>query len=90
LAIIPSLSRAAPQPSTPAPAPAPAASARAAAQRAFFEAALAKTQAAPATAVSARAAPQPPLRTAAPIHADIPAEPPSRLARPGSIVDIKV
>ncbi|MBS0297338.1 MAG: hypothetical protein JSR45_13595 [Proteobacteria bacterium] len=84
----------------PSPFPTPAATGQVresggarAAQRAFFEAALGKVEApaAPAPtrpAVETPARPQPPQPTVTRIN--IPDEPPSRLMRPGSFVDIKV
>jgi hypothetical protein len=62
---------------------------RTAAQRAFFEAALGRAEAARATepqAATARAAPAPPSG----VTVDIPAEQPARYMRPGSLLDIKV
>lgn len=76
-----------------APTPARESGGARAAQRAFFEAALGKVEApaAPAPArpaVEAPARPQPPQPTVTRIN--IADEPPSRLMRPGSFVDIKV
>ena len=69
----------------------PANGARSAAQKAFFDAALAKTNApaAPApTATVQAAAPKPGVTR---LRAEtIQAEPPSRILRPGSLLDIKV
>ena len=62
--------------------PAPAKpDARVAAQRAFFEAALAGTSV---------AAPAPATPRKPDLHVQMPAEHPQRILRPGSIVDIKV
>lgn len=58
--------------------------ARSAGQRAFFEAAMGKTPAASA------AAPDAPARFVPKIPVDLPAEPPARILRPGSLLDIKV
>jgi hypothetical protein len=87
-----------PLPSTvPAAPAAPARNAEAiAAQRAFFAAALGK--AAPAVATTASATAAPVVATPASVtrsqqtleRVDIPDEPPSRILRPGSLLDIKV
>jgi hypothetical protein len=67
-------------------------SARGAAQRAFFAAATG----APAVAAQPRAAAQSqaqPQATAKPVHrmpTSLPAEPPEKILRPGSILDIRV
>lgn len=60
--------------------------ARSAGQRAFFEAAFGK---APAQAAQA-AAPETPARHTAKVPTSLPAEPPQRILRPGSLLDIKV
>ena len=73
------------------PAAAPTAPARTAAQRAFFDAALGRagaptTAAAPVPAVAPSApAPQKPLQASA-----MSEEPPKKILRPGSLVDIRV
>lgn len=80
------------RPQTPFPpqTPAPANTARTAAQRAFFQAAMGQAQA-PAKA----AAPPPPeparetVRVQT-VRAETPAEPPTRILRPGSLLDIRV
>lgn len=74
-----------PFPQAPQPGAAPASPARTPAQRAFFEAALGK--------VAAAQAPAPPEKTAAPVQAAAQAasaEPPRKILRPGSLLDIKV
>jgi len=58
--------------------------ARAAGQRAFFEAALGKAPA------SVTAAQDMPARFVPKIPTELPAEPPTRILRPGSLLDIKV
>jgi hypothetical protein len=78
----------------PIPAARPIADPRAAAQRAFFQAALGKTSAPQATAPTpqvAQAAPQT-FRAPAPAPAASPTDhqPPDRSARPGSLVNILV
>jgi hypothetical protein len=78
----------------PVPAARPIADPRAAAQRAFFQAALGKTAAPQAAALTpqvAQAAPQP-FRAAAPAPAAPPTDlqRPDRSARPGSLVNIVV
>jgi hypothetical protein len=78
----------------PIPAARPIADPRAAAQRAFFQAALGKTSAPQAAAPApqmARAAPQA-FRVPAPAPTAPPADhqPPDRSARPGSLVNIVV
>lgn len=67
----------------------PAGGARSAAQRAFFDAALAKTTAPAApTATAQTQAAQPSVTR---LRAEtVQAEPPSRILRPGSLLDIKV
>ncbi len=77
------------RPQTPPPqTPAPASTARTAAQRAFFQAAMGQAQA-PAKA----AATPEPVREAArvqTVRAETPAEPPTKILRPGSLLDIRV
>ncbi len=81
--------------STPGTAqPRPVSEARAAAQRAFFQAALGKVEAPQAARPAAplqtaRAAPQAPIFRAHAEPVPIPAKP-DRIVRPGSLVDIKV
>lgn len=58
--------------------------ARSAGQRAFFEAAMGKTPTASATTSDT------PARFVPKIPVDLPAEPPQRILRPGSLLDIKV
>ena len=87
-------------PIRPSPVPLPAATGQVregagarAAQRAFFEAALGKVEAPAATApVRAAVATPPRPQPQAPQvnRIAIPDEPPTRLMRPGSFVDIKV
>lgn len=60
--------------------------ARGAGQRAFFEAAMGKAQ----TQSAATAASDMPARHVQKIPTSLPAEPPTRILRPGSILDIKV
>jgi hypothetical protein len=81
----------------PIPAARPIADPRAAAQRAFFQAALGKAQGAQAAAPTAQlatAAPQAArIQTAAPVasqRAPTTAQPPDRSARPGSLLNITV
>ena len=65
-----------------------AGAAKGSAQRAFFEAAFGRPAAAQATA-----APQTDAPTAAPaqkIPANLPADPPQKILRPGSLLDIRV
>jgi hypothetical protein len=67
---------------------------RAAAQKAFFEAALGKPSAAPApaapvTAPPVQAASQSPAQAAARVTA-LPDDPPKKILRPGSLIDIRV
>ncbi|MBT9471036.1 MAG: hypothetical protein V4514_08720 [Pseudomonadota bacterium] len=72
------------QPATPAQTPA-----RSAAQRAFFEAAMGR----PAAAAQPRPQIQPQAAAPAPVQrmpASLPADPPERILRPGSILDIRV
>ncbi|CAN5716739.1 hypothetical protein BH11PSE1_BH11PSE1_29250 [soil metagenome] len=74
-----------PQATAPVHRPDPA---RNASQRAFFQAALGGQQQAAATEAIAN-----PITRAHPlgrIPADLPAEPPERFLRPGSLLDIKV
>lgn len=59
--------------------------ARAAGQRAFFQAALGQAPAAATTAATDM-----PARHVQKIPAALPAEPPARILRPGSLLDIKV
>ena len=76
----------------PIPAARPIADPRAAAQRAFFQAALGKTSAPQATAPTpqvAQAAPQT-FRAPAPAAPPTDLQPPDRSARPGSLVNILV
>lgn len=74
-----------PQTSAPVQRPDPA---RNAGQRAFFEAALSLQQQAPMASASARPASRP--QPAGRIPTDLPADPPERILRPGSLLDIKV
>ena len=72
----------------------PVTDARAAAQKAFFQAALGKVEAPQAALTTAplqtaHAAPQPPVFRAHSEPVAIPAKP-NRIVRPGSLVDIKV
>lgn len=67
--------------------------ARSAAQRAFFNAALGNTAAPGAPQAAAQSAAQftpQPARPAQKIPTSLPAEPPTRIMRPGSFLDIKV
>jgi hypothetical protein len=66
----------------------PATQARAAAQKAFFDAALGRTPAAAPAVVPART--QAPAPAAVRVQVQPNAEPPSRILRPGSLLDIKV
>ncbi|HEX5378813.1 MAG TPA: hypothetical protein VFW47_09575 [Phenylobacterium sp.] len=79
---------------TPTPqAPARPDAARNAAQRAFFDAAFGKAPgaaAAPQTAQAAPAAPATTFPSAQRIPTSLPADPPTRILRPGSLLDIKV
>ncbi len=76
-------------PATPAaPSPGKAETVKAA-QRAFFDAALAKTAAPPTAPVAVRA--QPVTAASVPsLQAPAPTAPPGRLLRPGSLVDVKI
>jgi hypothetical protein len=76
----------------PAPATRPIADPRAAAQRAFFQAALGQTQAPQAKAPTAAPVPTTRAQAQAIVPPRAAAEPqaPDRLARPGSIVNIVV
>jgi hypothetical protein len=81
-------------PAQPAPGSAPANEARAAAQRAFFQAALAKVGA-PAAPAPAAAAARTETRAVQPAVTPLKDEQvipphPGRILRPGSLVDIKV
>ena len=71
-----------PDPTAPQARPDPT---RAAAQRAFFQAAMGQTA---GPGLSARPAAEP--QRAQKIPASLPAEPPTKILRPGSILDIKV
>ena len=62
-----------------------AGAAKGSAQRAFFEAAFGRPAAAQATA-----APQAPAAPAQKVPVDLPADPPQKILRPGSLLDIKV
>lgn len=66
------------------PGAAPAGQVRTAAQRAFFEAALGKASAAQPAAAPERPAPAPAPAAAAA------SEPPKKILRPGSLLDIRV
>lgn len=68
------------------PGATPAGPVRTAAQRAFFEAALGKAAAAPAPSAPAAPAATPVEARAAPA----PSEPPRKILRPGSLLDIRV
>lgn len=74
-------------PQTSAPIPRPD-SARNAGQRAFFEAALGLQQQAPMASATSQPPPRP--QPAGRIPTDLPADPPERILRPGSLLDIKV
>ena len=77
------------QPATQAQAPA-----RGMAQRAFFAAATAApaaaAQAQPRAAVQTQAQPQAPAKTVHRMPLNLPAEPPEKILRPGSFLDIRV
>jgi len=78
--------------STPIPAQRPMSEARAAAQRAFFEAALGRASAAQATAPSAQTTPATPTaaaRAPAAARASEPSRTYDPALRPGSIVNIR-
>lgn len=79
------------RPQTPFPpqTPAPANTARTAAQRAFFQAAMGEAQA-PAKAAAAPAEPAREAVRVQTVRAETPAEPPTRILRPGSLLDIRV
>lgn len=70
-----------------APQPQPLDAGRQAAQRAFFAAALGQTQAPAQVAPQAAAEPRPAAAARTP---DPSAEPPKRILRPGSLLDIRV
>lgn len=71
-------------PATPAPATSPA---RTAAQRAFFDAAMGRAGSAAPAAEPVKAAAPVAQRT---VQAQIPEEPPKKILRPGSLLDIRV
>lgn len=76
------------QPATQAQAPA-----RGMAQRAFFAAATgapAAAQAQPRAAVQTQAQPQAPAKPVHRMPLNLPAEPPEKILRPGSFLDIRV
>jgi hypothetical protein len=73
-----------PQPTAPQARPDVA---RAAAQKAFFQAALGQAE---GPGMSARPAADPTAQRAQKIPTALPAEPPSKILRPGSLLDIKV
>ncbi|MBC7167790.1 hypothetical protein [Phenylobacterium sp.] len=77
------------RPQTPFPpqTPAPAQSGRTAAQRAFFQAAMGE---APAKAAAAPAEPAREAVRVQTVRAETPAEPPTKILRPGSLLDIRV
>jgi hypothetical protein len=83
---------------TPAAQPSPSDAARSAAQRAFFDAAMGRSGAPAATAAPAAPAAAAPLtaifRPATAPRAEIrpsaDAEPPAKILRPGSLLDIRV
>ena len=62
-----------------------AGAAKGSAQRAFFEAAFGRPAAAQATA-----APQAPAAPVQKVPVDLPADPPQKILRPGSLLDIRV
>lgn len=81
----------------PQPQAQPAAPARSSAQQAFFAAAMGRPAAPQAPAAQpqaqARVQTQPQAQQAAPVQripASLPAEPPQKILRPGSILDIRV
>ena len=74
-----------PQSSAPVQRPDPV---RNAGQRAFFEAALGVQQQAPLSSAASQPAPRP--QPTGRIPTDLPADPPERILRPGSLLDIKV
>ncbi|WP_312161296.1 hypothetical protein [Phenylobacterium sp.] len=71
---------------TPQPQAQAAAPVRNPAQRAFFEAAMGR----PAAPAQQAQAPAQPAATAQRMPASLPAEPPQKILRPGSILDIRV
>ncbi len=73
-----------PQPTAPQARPD---AARAAAQKAFFQAAVGQTQ---GPGLSARPSIDPRAQHTQKIPTSLPSEPPTRILRPGSILDIKV
>ncbi|MGZ6015519.1 MAG: hypothetical protein ACXWKO_11600 [Phenylobacterium sp.] len=84
---------------TPAAQPSPADAARAAAQRAFFDAAMGRSAAPASTAAPTATAAATPTAAFTPSAAPVQraeirpaadAEPPTRLLRPGSLLDIRV
>jgi hypothetical protein len=79
-------------PTAPSAAGVGAEAARAAAQKAFFDAAMGRATAAqPATPPSAQGFTQPPAPAqVARVAPDSAAQPPTRLLRPGSLLDIRV
>jgi hypothetical protein len=64
--------------------------ARAAAQKAFFDAAMGRAAAPAAPQAQAFTAPTAPVQRAELRPATAPAEPPAKLLRPGSLLDIRV
>lgn len=74
---------------TPQPQPQATAPVRNPAQRAFFEAAMGRPAAAQAQ-VQAQAQPQAPAAPAHRMPAALPDEPPQKILRPGSLLDIRV
>lgn len=82
--------------SVPPPAQGGQGAAKTAAQRAFFDAALGKATAAPQAQAQAASVKAPPVQAqAAPapvqrMPAAQPTEPPTRILRPGSLLDIRV
>lgn len=73
-----------PNPTAPQPRPD---AARAAAQKAFFQAAMGQVE---GPGLSARPAADPAAQRAQKVPTSLPAEPPTRILRPGSLLDIKV
>ena len=63
--------------------------ARLAAQRAFFQQAMGRPAAAPAAAAATGQTPAPPVRTVE-LRPAANAEPPAKILRPGSLLDIRV
>lgn len=72
------------------PGPSPASAARAAAQKAFFQAALGGEQIAAARQPVEPVSPASRFTPQSMQRADAPAEAPTRILRPGSFIDIKV